>query len=72
MASAKLIQGEYTTSERLLNLNLLDSNSLSDKTLGNTLKYLGYTLYNKKNYAKSSQIFLKSIFYYKKLKTVSV
>lgn len=67
MASAKLVQGEYTASERLLNLNLLDSISLGDKTLGNTLKYLGYTLFNKKNYIKSSQAFLKSISYFKKI-----
>jgi len=67
MASAKLVQGDYATSERLLNINLLDSIALTDETIGKTLKYLGYTLYNKKNYSKSSQAFLKSISYFKKI-----
>lgn len=67
MASAKLIQGEYATTERLLNLNLLDSTSLTDQIIGNTLQYLGYTQYNKKNYSKSSQAFLRSISYFKKI-----
>ncbi|WP_420320382.1 helix-turn-helix domain-containing protein [Flagellimonas sp.] len=67
MASAKLVQGDYATSERLLNMNLVDSISLTDETIGKTLKYLGYTLYNKKNYVKSSQAFLKSISYFKKI-----
>ncbi|CAM1373080.1 tetratricopeptide repeat protein [Tenacibaculum xiamenense] len=67
LASSKLTQGGYTFSENTLLLNVLDSTSLHDEILGDTYKFLGYTLYQKKKYSESSKVFLKGISIYEKI-----